>query len=233
MFDFEKIFPAFLVAGILAMLSGFVADVVIHPHALEEDAIAIDGEFVVEAGSGVVAMPEPIMALLAGADIARGESLSKACAACHSFDQGGVAKVGPNLWNVVNGSKAHQSGFAYSAALVEKGGNWNYDSLNRFLWKPKSYISGTKMNYAGLKKPEDRAAVIAWMRSLSSSPAALPGEAEIAAEEAALAPPEPEVEEGVEAEGIEENAEEGGEEPAEEGVEEDTPVAASEEAAAE
>lgn len=189
MLDFEKIFPAFLVAGIIAMLSGFVADLVVHPHAIKEHAVAIDDDFVADAGSAGPALPEPIMALLAEADIARGERLSRACAACHSFDQGGVNKVGPNLWNVVNGPKAHISGFAYSSALVEKGGNWNYDSLNQFLWRPKSYIAGTKMVYAGLRSPEDRAAMIAWLRTLSSSPAALPNAAQIEAEQAAFAPP--------------------------------------------
>ena len=68
------------------------------------------------------------------------------------------------------------------------GGTWTYAEMNHFLWKPKAYIEGTKMNYLGLKKPEDRAALIAWLRTLSSSPAALPSQAEIDAEMAELAP---------------------------------------------
>lgn len=185
----NKIFAAVLVAGITAMLAGFVAHKLVHPHDLHEDAVAIDGGAVAAAGPAKAAMPDPIMHLIASADIARGEKLSKACAACHSFDNGGVNKVGPNLWNIVNAKKGAHGGFAYSDALMEKGGTWNYDSLNKFLWKPKAYIAGTKMNYLGIKKPADRAAMIAWLRTLAPSPAGLPSAGQIAAEAAELAPP--------------------------------------------
>jgi cytochrome c len=189
MIDFEKLFPAFLVAALVAMLAGFVGKKIVHPHDLKEDAVSIDGEAVADSVGGAAAAPEPILALLASADIARGEKLSKACAACHSFDQGGVNKVGPNLWGVVNAAKGAHAGFGYSAALTEFGGKWDYDALNHFLWKPKAYIADTKMNYAGLKKPEDRAAIIAWLNTLGSN-APMPSAEAIAAEEAALAPKE-------------------------------------------
>ncbi|MGB1625226.1 MAG: c-type cytochrome, partial [Candidatus Puniceispirillaceae bacterium] len=71
--------------------------------------------------------------------------------------------------------------------LAEFGGQWDYASLNAFLAKPKAYISGTKMNFAGLKKPQDRANVIAYLRSLADSPVALPSDADIAAEASQLA----------------------------------------------
>jgi cytochrome c len=176
------------VAGIVAMLSGFIAEQLIHPHALEQDAVAIDGDAPeAVAGGGKAAFPEPVLGLLATADIAKGEKLSKACAACHSFDQGGPSKVGPNLWGIVGGKKAHIGGFAYSDTLKNMGGTWTYADLNQFLWKPKSLVEGTKMNFAGLKKPEDRAAMIAWLRTLGSS-SPLPGAGEIAAEAAKFAP---------------------------------------------
>ncbi len=184
----NKIFAAVLVAGIVVMVSGFVAGLLVHPHDLEEDAVAIDGGAVASGAGGAAAMPEPILDLIATADIAKGEKLSKACAACHSFGSGEAAKVGPNLWGVVGGPKAHMGGFAYSDGLKTKGGTWTYEDLNHFLWKPKAFIDGTKMNYIGLKKPEDRAAMIAWMRTLGSS-VALPSDAQIAAEKAELAPP--------------------------------------------
>lgn len=190
MFDFDKIFPAFLVAAIVAMLSGFVADHLVHPHDLEKDAVEIEGGPIESGGPAAAAGPEPILALIATANIERGQKLSKACAACHSFDQGGVNKVGPNLWNIVNAPRAHMGDFAYSSAMQEFGGSWSYDELNHFLWKPKKYITGTKMNFAGLKKPEDRAAIIAWLRTLSGSPASLPSAAAIAQEAAANAPAE-------------------------------------------
>lgn len=189
----NKIFAALLCAGIMAMLSGFIADKLVHPHELHEDAVAIEGaEGASSGGPKKAQMPDPIMHLIATADVAKGEKLSKACAACHSFDQGGPHKVGPNINAIVGAPKAGKSGFEYSSAMSGTGGAWGYDDLNKFLWKPKKFISGTKMNYNGLKKPGDRAALIAWLRTQGASGAPLPSAAEIAAEAAELAPPEEE-----------------------------------------
>lgn len=163
----NKIFAAVLIAAIVAMLSGFIANKLIHAEDLEEDAYPIEVAEVTSPGSPQVeAVAEPIAGLIAAADIARGQKLSKACAACHSFDKGGANKIGPNLWNSYNNKKGHVSGFSYSSALLEKGGKWDVDALNSFLWKPKKYIKGTKMNYAGMKKPEDRAAVVKYLQTL-------------------------------------------------------------------
>jgi cytochrome c len=98
------------------------------------------------------------------------------------FEAGGANKVGPALWGIVNKAKASDDGFAYSAALAGFGGAWDYQSLNAFLAKPKAYISGTKMNFAGLKKPEDRANMVAWLRTMADSQAPLPTPEDIAAE---------------------------------------------------
>lgn len=185
---FNKIAAGFLCGALLIMAGIKTADILLPHQHLESNAYPIE---VPETAAGATAVaaaptgPEPILALLASADIAAGEKLAKKCTACHSFDDGGKAKVGPNLWNVINATKGRDSGFSYSAALMERGGEWTYTDLNGFLHKPKKWLSGTKMNYAGLKKPQDRANIIAWMRSLSASPAALPTEAEIAAETAA------------------------------------------------
>jgi len=196
----NKIFAAVLCAGIVAMLSGFVANKLVHPHNLHEDAVAIESlDGAASGGPKKEKLPEPVLHLVATADVAKGEKLSKACAACHSFDQGGPHKVGPNIYNIVGAPKAGKSGFEYSSALSGIGGAWGYEDLNKFLWKPKKYAPGTKMNYNGLKKPGDRAALIAWLRTKGFSGVSLPSEAEIAAEAAELSPPE--VEELVEDEG--------------------------------
>lgn len=188
--EFNKIFAAILIAGIVAMFTGFIAQNIIHAEDLKEDAVKVEGvESVAGGGAAKAAMPEPILHLIATADVAQGEKLSKVCAACHSFEQGGPAGIGPNLWGTVGMKKGHMAGFAYSEGLVAMGGSWDYLSLNKFLWKPKAYIDGTKMNFVGFKKPEDRAAIIAWLRTKSAPEAALPSEAEIAAEVAELAPP--------------------------------------------
>lgn len=179
----NKIFAAILVAGIVAKLSGFVAGAVFHVEELEKNAYEIAVADAPTAGGAVAeAVAEPILALLANADITTGEKLSKACAACHTFEKGGSNGVGPNLWGVVGADKGAHAGFAYSDAMLAKEGTWNYQSLNTFLWKPKKYVEGTKMNYIGLKKPEQRADLIAWLRTLSDNPVALPSQAEIDAE---------------------------------------------------
>jgi cytochrome c len=184
MMELNKIFAGVLVAGIIASLSGFLVKELMHKEHLKENAYKIEGVETIgsQGGSAKPKMPDPILAMLESADTIRGEKLSKACAACHSFTKGGNNGTGPNLWDIVNKKKAAVAGFSYSKAMKESGGDWNYLSLNKFLWKPKSYISGTKMNYIGLKKPEDRAAIIAWLRSLSDNPPALPSAAQINAE---------------------------------------------------
>jgi cytochrome c len=189
-FELNKIFAAVLVAGIIAMFSGFVAEQLTYTHALEKNAVEIEGSDL-DAGGGAaaVAIPEPVLQLIASAEVAKGEKLSKACAACHSFNKGGAAMIGPNLWNIVGSPKGAKAGFDYSAGMHAKGGAWSYADLNYFFWKPKKFIDGTKMNFIGLKKPEDRAAIIAWMRTLSDSPKPLPSAGEIAKEAAELAPP--------------------------------------------
>ncbi|MCC7305300.1 MAG: cytochrome c family protein [Alphaproteobacteria bacterium] len=189
-FELNKIFAAILVAGITAMLAGFIAEQLTHPHELEKDAVAIEGGAAEGGGAAsAAAMPEPVLHLIATADAAQGEKLSKACASCHSFGQGEAAKTGPNLWGIIGAKKGHMSGFTYSDQLLAKGGNWSYSDLNHFLWSPKKYIPGTKMGYIGMKKPEDRAAILAWLRTLGG--AGLPSQAEIDAEAKELAPPAP------------------------------------------
>lgn len=189
-FELNKIFAAILCAGITAMLGAFIADMAFHPHEMEKNAVEIEGAAV--SGSGIVKKkgPEPVLHLVATADITRGEKLAKACVACHSFANGGSNKVGPNLWKIVGKNKGAKPDFNYSDALKNFSGSWGYAELNKFLWKPKAYVPGTKMNYIGLKKPEDRAAMIAWLRTLGSTSKPLPSKAEIAAEKAELAPPE-------------------------------------------
>jgi cytochrome c len=186
----NKIFAAVLVAGITAMLGGFVAEVMIHPHALETDVVSIEGAPEEGAAAGPTG-PEPILHLIATADIAKGEKLSKACASCHNFQKGEPAKIGPTLWDTVGHKKGGHAGFAYSEGMTAKGGNWTYADLNKFLYKPKAFVPGTKMSFIGLKKPEDRAAIIAWLRTLEDSPPPMPSQGDIDAEAEELAPPAP------------------------------------------
>ena len=125
---------------------------------------------------GATAPPEADLGtLLAAATPAEGEKVFNKCKACHTIEQGGPNKVGPNLWNVVGGPKAHMQGFAYSDALAGlHGQSWSYENLNAFLTNPKSYVPGTKMTFAGLSDAKDRAAVIRYLAANTQSPPPLP-----------------------------------------------------------
>ena len=121
---------------------------------------------------------QPIEQLLANADVARGESAAKKCAACHTFNKGGRPLVGPNLWGVVGRPKASEPGFAYSEQLKAKGGTWTIDDLNQFITNPKAFVAGTKMTFPGDDRARERADIIDYLNSLSDNPAPLPNAAE-------------------------------------------------------
>ncbi|MCP5367228.1 MAG: cytochrome c family protein [Hyphomicrobiales bacterium] len=118
--------------------------------------------------------PGKALAMIGDADVDKGRKLFKKCAACHTPDQGGKNKVGPNLWDIVGRPKASHEGFKYSDGMQGKGGEWTFEDLNHFLAKPKDFVPGTKMAFAGLKKDGDRAEVLAYLRTLSDSPKPLP-----------------------------------------------------------
>ncbi|MCR9177861.1 MAG: cytochrome c family protein [Alphaproteobacteria bacterium] len=184
----NKVLAAVLCAGLLAMATSKVAEGLRHPHELEENAFKIEVANAEPSGQAAAGPEpvEPIIPILASADPAAGENLSKKCTACHSLDDGGGNKVGPALWDIVGREKAAMDGFAYSDALAgfDDPKIWTYASLNKFMYKPKEYIPGTKMNYAGLKKVSDRADLIAYLRTLAGSPAPLPTDEEVQAAEA-------------------------------------------------
>ena len=130
------------------------------------------------AGGGEAAAATPIATLLASADAAAGETVCKKRASCHTSEKGGPNKVGPNLFDIVNRPIASHEGFSYSAGMTtfSEGHkvHWDYDHLNYFLEAPKKHVAGTAMGFAGLKKEDERANLIAYLRTLSDSPAALP-----------------------------------------------------------
>jgi cytochrome c len=171
----NKIYAAILVAGILAMLSIIASGMLVQPIELAKQAYPIEG--VAETAAPAEAKPaevEPVSPLLAKADVDHGAQLARQCMACHNFAKGGPNMVGPNLWGVVGGPHDHKADYSYSDAMQKFPGKWDYESINKFITKPAGYVPGTKMGFAGLKKIEDRADVIAWLRQQADTPEPLP-----------------------------------------------------------
>ena len=111
-----------------------------------------------------------IMTLFASTSAAEGAKIFKKCAACHSIKEGGANKIGPALWGVLGRTAGSAPGYKYSKAMVAHGKNWSFEEMNGFLTKPKDWVKGTKMSFAGLKKEKDRIAVILYMNENTNSP---------------------------------------------------------------
>ena len=189
-FEITKIVGAFLMSVLIITVIGQVGNLLVEAEELEKNVYTVAGTeepaVAEEAAAEPVLEPTgplevaaepglgPIAPLLAAASVEPGKKLAKKCALCHTFKKGGPRKIGPNLWDIVGADKARWGNFSYSAALAGVGGSWGYEELNAFVANPKAYIPGTKMTFNGLKELEDRADLIAYLRTLSDSPRPLP-----------------------------------------------------------
>lgn len=171
-----------LAGGIVALGLSIGSGMYFHGEAPEKEGFAVVAEETGAAG-GVAAVP--IATLLATADIAKGEAVFKKCTACHSIAQGGANGIGPNLWAAMGKPHGHVAGFAYSDALKSIPGNWDWEGMDKWLANPKKYAPGTKMTFAGLGNPEERANLILYLNAQGSN---LPLPAPPAADPAAAAP---------------------------------------------
>lgn len=156
-----------LFAGIVALGSSILAGEIFHSERPETMGYPIEG--VELEGEEGAAAEQPIAVYLASADAAKGEQVFKKCAACHNADQGGANALGPNLYAIMGAPHGAKPGFAYSDALKSKPGNWDWQAMSDWLKSPKGYAPGTKMTFAGLSKPEDRANLMVWLNSKGSN----------------------------------------------------------------
>lgn len=161
-----------LFAGIVALGASIVSGEMFHEERPENMGYPIEG--VVVEGEGGAAAEKPIAFYLASADPVAGEQVFKKCAACHNANPGGANALGPALFGVMGNPVAAHPGFAFSDALKSKGGAWDWEAMSTWLANPKKYAPGTKMTFAGLSKPEDRANVMAFLNSRDASPLPIP-----------------------------------------------------------
>jgi cytochrome c len=194
---FNSIAGALLASALGVMAVNWGAEVLIEPHYPEKAGFMPD---IVEAASEgeaaeVDAGPPDWGALMSdpvqlAALVERGDRLHGACTSCHSDDPGGANGVGPALWNVFGRTAGSHGGFSYSAPMAAYGQPWSYDNLYAFLERPSGYIQGTAMAYAGLRRSEDRVALVAYLRSINDNPAPIPAPRPAAAAPAGAAPTE-------------------------------------------
>lgn len=177
-FELNKIIGAVLGVVFVVFSLSLLSDSIFAAPIPEKPGFIVEAQEEAPAAGGAEAAVESVLPLLAGANIDNGKAQEKKCSACHTIDKGGANKTGPNLFGIVDRPIAGHEGFAYSGAMKDfsQGGSvkWDYEHLDHFLTNPKALVKGTAMGFAGLKKTQDRADLIAFLRTLADSPAPLP-----------------------------------------------------------
>ena len=173
----NKIAAAVLTAGVIAMTCGLLAHILYGSEKMTDHAYMIEVPDSAGGEAETAAAEVSLASLLAQGDLEKGQKEAKKCVACHTFENGGAEGVGPNLWDLVDSGIANNAGYAYSNALAGRNSeNWTYENLDAFLASPKGFEPGTKMSFAGISRPGNRANLLLYLRSLSDSPADLPVE---------------------------------------------------------
>jgi cytochrome c len=186
-FEWNKIAGWVLAAFLVVMGITTATGTIFSPHKPEKPGYDVcsnnECEAAADAGSSAAAAPAyDLGTLLAAADPAKGETTFKKCATCHSIDKGGPNKTGPNLWNILNRKHGSAAGFAYSAGVKAKATeSYNFEVMNLWIENPKAAVPGNKMSFAGIRKPEERADLLAYLNKMGDAPLALPAAKAIAA----------------------------------------------------
>lgn len=190
-FEWNKIAGWVLAAFLVIMGIATATGTIFAPHKPKKPGydVCANNSCEAEASAGGAADAAPaydLGTLLAAADATKGEATFKKCATCHSIDKGGANKTGPNLWNILRRNHASAPGFAYSDGVKAKAAEaYTYDSLNHWIESPKTAVPGNKMSFGGLRKPEERADLLAYLNKMGDSPVAFPAPKPIAAAPAA------------------------------------------------
>ena len=176
-FEVNKIIAAVLLVALLVIGIGKIADIVFYVEKPKTSGYKVE---LPESSTNQISQTKnqeeevDISALLAMGTVAHGETVFKKCSACHSIQKGGENKIGPALYNVLGRATAAVADYKYSKSLASYSKEWTFEEMNGFLRKPQSYIKGTKMAFAGLRKEKDRASVILYLNQNSDSPLPLP-----------------------------------------------------------
>ena len=175
-FELNKIIAAILMVALLVIGLGKIADGVFYVKKPKNPGYQVEVESQLTSGISQAAEVEKIdiVGFMALGDVVSGEKIFKKCAACHSINKGGKNKIGPALYNVVGRAVGGVDDYKYSKTLASYDKEWTFEELNGFLQKPASYLKGTKMSYAGLRKEKDRASIIKYLNQNSDSPKQLP-----------------------------------------------------------
>ncbi len=176
-FEVNKVIAAVLLVALIVIGIGKISDIAFKVDKPEKSAYKVDVEeenSVASSTTKIVAEKVDIAELLALGDISHGEKVFKKCAACHLVNKGGENKIGPALYGVLGKKVASKSDYKYSKAMSAYDKNWTFEEMNGYLRKPQSYIKGTKMAFAGLRKDKDRASVILYLNQNSDNPLPLP-----------------------------------------------------------
>ena len=168
----NKIIVSIVFAIILIVGINKIADVIFYVEKPEKSAYQVASVTTVASTASAEASSETgnIMAVFASTSAAEGAKVFKKCAACHSIAEGGKNKIGPALWGVLGRQAGSLPDYKYSKAMAAHGKKWSFEEMNGFLIKPKDWIKGTKMSYAGLKSEKERAAVILYMNQNTNNP---------------------------------------------------------------
>ena len=179
-FEINKIIAAVLLTALIIIGIGKFTDILFYVEKPKESAYKVEGLEVASTNASAdsteakVVEAVDIKALLAMGDLAHGEKVFKKCTACHVVNKGGANKIGPVLYGVLGRQVAAISDYKYSKAMASYDKNWTFEEMNGYLRKPQSYIKGTKMAFAGLRKEKDRASVILYLNQNSDNPLPLP-----------------------------------------------------------